>query len=169
MGQAIRPQEYFLRKGYIYIPRVPTLIATVLGTGVAVCIWDRKRKKGGMNHFLYPETKKRSESTPRFGNVAVYALLRFICEDGSKLKNLEAQIFGGAAPENCTSETRNIARENVQIARRMLIRYGVKITAEDTGGRKGRKIIFNTYTNEVAIMHVERIRKEDWYPYEGDR
>ena len=122
-----------------------------------------------MNHFLYPRASKREESTPLFGNAAVYALIKFFRDDGSEIKNLEAQIFGGAVPEESSKESASVARENVFIARRLLVRHGVKITAEDTGGRKGRKIIFNTYTNEVAIMHVDKIRKEDWYPYEGDR
>jgi chemotaxis protein CheD len=34
------------------------------------------------------------------------------------------------------------------------------------GGEKGRKIIFNTTTNEIAVVKVDKVREEDGYPYE---
>ncbi|SFM50441.1 chemotaxis protein CheD [Thermodesulforhabdus norvegica] len=170
MSEAIRPREYFLKKGYIFIPAVPTLIATVVGTGIAVCLWDRKKQRGGMNHFLFPRAKNRSEATPVFGNASILALVKFFREDGSEIKNLEAQIFGGAVPEESSPEAARIARANVHIARTMLGRYGIPIVAEDVGGHKGRKVVFHSHNGDVAVIHADRIRKSDWYPYdEGER
>jgi len=88
-------------------------------------------------------------------------------EAGSKKRHLEAQILGGAYdPERCS---RDVGAENVRVARRVLMREGIRVVSEDTGGQKGRKIVFNTGTNEVAVLKVGRLRKGDWYPYEGDR
>ncbi|MBW1974787.1 MAG: chemotaxis protein CheD [Deltaproteobacteria bacterium] len=169
MSGALEPREYFLRKGYIYVPHVPTLIATVVGTGVCVCLWDRKRKTGGMGHYLYPVPEKGAKTTPIYGTVSIYALVRIFRKNGSKVKDLEAQIFGGAVRDRLDREAFKIAQQNIFVARKVIRRYGVCIVAEDVGGERGRKIVFNTHSNEVAIMHVERIRQEDWYPYEGDR
>lgn len=169
MTQAIQKNEYFLKKGYIYIPDVPTLISTVLGSGVSVCLWDKKRQCGGMNHFLYPETDNPLEAKSIYGNVATIALVKFFREDGSEVEDLEAQIIGGAVPLDASDDHVAIARGNVTVARKILKRYGIPIVAEDVGGFKGRKVIFNTFTNEVVILHVDRIRREDWYPYLGDR
>jgi chemotaxis protein CheD len=47
------PNDYFLRSGYIYFPAKPTTISTVLGSSV-VTLYDKSKKIGGMNHFLYP-------------------------------------------------------------------------------------------------------------------
>ncbi|MEJ5300867.1 MAG: chemotaxis protein CheD [Thermodesulforhabdaceae bacterium] len=165
----VQKSEYFLRKGYIYIPSVPTLISTVLGSGVSVCLWDRKRQRGGMNYFLYPETHNSLDARPIYGNVATIALVKFFREDGSEIKDIEAQIIGGAVPINASPESTCIARDNIDVARKILKNYGIPIVAEDVGGKKGRKVVFNTFTNEIAILHVDRIRSEDWYPYEGDR
>ena len=88
-------------------------------------------------------------------------------EAGSKKRHMEAQILGGAyAPERCS---RDLGAENVRVARRVLMREGIRVVSEDTGGQKGRKIVFNTGTNEVAVLKVGRLRKGDWYPYGGDR
>ena len=47
--------DYFLRPGYIYMPDKPTAISAVVGSGVAVCVYDKKRKVGGMNLYNHAE------------------------------------------------------------------------------------------------------------------
>jgi chemotaxis protein CheD len=51
------------------------------------------------------------------------------------------------------------------MAKRILERQGISVTSEDVGGTKGRKLIYNTETNEAVVLKVERLREEDWYPY----
>jgi chemotaxis protein CheD len=159
--------NYFLQPGYIYLAAQPTKISTVLGSCVSVCIYDRKRKIGGINHFYYPFTKDTSHSTAQYGNVSTITLIRMIQKGGSKNKHLEAQILGGAHQDD--GSLKNIGRENYQVAKRILLREKVAIVSEDVGGVKGRKIVFNTATNEVAVIKVDRLRQSDWYPYESDR
>ena len=120
-----------------------------------------------MNRFQYPFIGNRQKATAEYGNAATIALIRMFLEDGSKKKHLEAQILGGA--HNPEMSDNNIGKENVKIARRILIKADIPISSEDTGGEKGRKVIFNTSTNELAVFKVEQLRKIDWYPYEGDR
>ncbi|MFW5811032.1 MAG: chemotaxis protein CheD, partial [Thermodesulfobacteriota bacterium] len=86
---------------------------------------------------------------------------------GSKPRNLEAQIIGGAYNPGISGK--NIGRENIQVARKLLARKRIRIVSEDVGGEKGRKVVFNTHTNEVAVIKVEKLRTADWFPYEGER
>jgi len=162
-------QEYFLNAGYIFVPAVPTLISAVLGSCVAVCLWDRKRVYGGMNHFLFPTTRDPAQATAQYGNVATRALVRFFLEAGSKVKHLEAQIFGGAHPADGSSEAVRVSRENVAVARNTLMKSKIRIVSEDIGGNKGRKLVYNNLTNEVLVIRVDTLRQADWYPYEGRR
>lgn len=159
--------NYFLEPGYVVLPEAPTLISVVLGSCVGVCIYDRKRKIGGMSHFQFPATSNPAEATTRYGNVALMTLIRMLTESGSRIKHLEAQIFGGAHRKE--PKTRNIGEENVRMARRVLARYRIAITSEDVGGEKGRKIVFASHTNEIAVYRAEKLRQSDWYPYEGRR
>jgi chemotaxis protein CheD len=82
---------------------------------------------------------------------------------GRKKKDLQAQLFGGAATEDplCAQ----IAGENVAVARRSLTKHGIRIISEDTGGNMGRKIVYNSLTNEAIIYKVQNLRRGDWYPY----
>jgi chemotaxis protein CheD len=166
-SQALTPTNYFLEPGFVVMPSGPTVISAVLGSGVSVCLYDSKRRVGGMNSFLLPLIREKGKTTTRFGNVAVWTLIRMMVEDGSKMKHLEAQIVGGA--HNPELSLQNMGQENVRIARRILAREKITVTSEDIGGSKGRKIVYSTHTNEIAVLKVEKLRKSDWYPYEDDR
>ncbi|MFP4347348.1 MAG: chemotaxis protein CheD [Thermodesulfobacteriota bacterium] len=161
------PINYFLEPGYIFLATKPTVISGVLGSCVAVCIYDRKRRIGGMNHFQLPFTKEKHLATARYGNVATLTLVRMMTDHGSKPRHLEAQIIGGAYNPGISGK--NIGRENIQVARKLLARKRIRIVSEDVGGEKGRKVVFNTHTNEVAVIKVEKLRTADWFPYEGER
>lgn len=162
MTQDTRPvvQDYFLRPGFIYLPDRPTTISTVLGSSVAVSLYDRSLKTGGMNHFLFPYINGREKTTAFYGNVAVLTLIRMMAGNGSKIPNLEAQVFGGAF--NAEVSKRDIGRDNLRAARHMLSRQKIKIISEDVGGELGRKIVFNTATYEIGILKVGRLRESDW-------
>ncbi len=159
--------DYFLRPGYIYMPDKPTAISTVVGSGVAVCVYDKKRKVGGMNLYKLPANPKEKEAYPIYGNIATRALVALLLKQGSKRRHLRSQIFGGAF--NPDESDRDIGKENIAMARKTLDRMGVTIVSEDVGGALGRKIVFNTLTNDVAVLKTEGVRKSDWYPYHSDR
>jgi chemotaxis protein CheD len=160
-------RDYFLKPGYIYLPDRPTTISTVLGSSVAVSLYDRSIKSGGMNHFLFPSAEDRNRTTAQYGNIAILTLLRMMAANGSNLKNIEAQIFGGAF--NPEYSKRNIGSENLKTARRVLAGKKIRVRSEDVGGELGRKIVFNTATYEIVTLKVERLRESDWFPYTGDR
>ena len=156
--------NYFLEPGFIFVTIKPTLISTVLGSCVSICLYDKKRRMGGMNHFQLPHIHERQSSTARYGNVASSALVRMMINNGSKLKHLEAQIFGGAY--NPEISLKDIGLENVLIARKVLAKKKVRVVSEDVGGEKGRKIVFDTHANEIAVLKVDKLRKEDWYGHD---
>ncbi|MBW2605027.1 MAG: chemotaxis protein CheD [Deltaproteobacteria bacterium] len=161
------PKNYFLKPGFIYVSTKPTMISTVVGSGIAVCVFDRRQKVGGMNHFQFPVITSPKQATARYGNVAVSALINLMIDEGSKSEHLEAQILGGAY--NPEISNKNIGIDNIKIARNVLTKKRVRIVSEDVGGEKGRKIIFNTDSNEIAVVKVDKVRQEDWYPYEIKR
>ena len=156
-----------MQSGFIFIPDMATQISTVLGSCVSVCIYDKRRKTGGMNHFQFPFTDKKQNATPRYGNVATISLIHMLINDGSNIKHLEAQIFGGAF--NSKISPVDIGYENVMLAKKILIERKIYIVSEDVGGQKGRKVVFNTGTNEIGVFRVDKLRVRDWYPYKDDR
>lgn len=162
-AEKVEPVNYFLEPGHIYAPSESTNISAVLGSAVSVCLFDRKRKAGGMNLYQLPITKDPRRATACYGNVAILALLRMLKEHGSQDKHLEAQILGGANPGQISG--RDVSRDNCLVARKILLKKRIPIVSEDTGGRRGRKVVFRTDTSELMVMKVAQLRKSDWYPY----
>ncbi|RZB34960.1 MAG: chemotaxis protein CheD [Desulfobacteraceae bacterium Eth-SRB1] len=84
-------------------------------------------------------------------------------------KNIKAQIFGGASLQHL-SGCGEVAKENVSIARSVLRRFKISIISEDVRGNLGRKLLYNTSTNEAIVYKAKKLRRSDWYPYvEGGR
>ncbi len=166
-SESIVTRDYFLKPGFIYLPERPTTISTVLGSSVAVSLYDKSLKLGGMNHFCFPYIESREKTTALYGNIAVLTLIRMMVANGSNISNLKAQIFGGAL--NSEYSERNIGYDNLKTAKQILSKKKIKIISEDIGGELGRKIVFNTGTCEIVILKVDQLRESDWYPYSGDR
>ena len=155
--------QYYLKPGYIFFSKEPTLIYTVMGSAVTVCLWDREKRVGGVSHFIYPEISEKKKATAQYGNVAVLTLIKLMITDGSDKSSLEAQLFGGGDPVSLAEDT--IGKQNVSMAKRILNQQGIPITSEDVGGSKGRKLAYKSDTNEAIVLKVDRLRQEDWPPY----
>lgn len=153
--------EYFLKPGYVLVNREDSLVRTVVGNSVTVTIFDRRHRFGGINNFVLPISRERSRATPQFGNVAVTALCRMMFDLGGNPRTLEAQIMGGAS--NLEVEDEGLGMQNVYIARRMLEKFRIPVVSEDVGGRRGRKVLYHSGTNETVIYKVDKIRESDWF------
>lgn len=152
--------NYNLEPGYLYFSRVPATIRCVVGTSVSVCLWDKQQQFGGMNHFIHPVIRDAKKATTRYGNVATAALVNMMLKQGSACGHIVAQVTGGATPEE--DHSNNLGARNVEAAREVLERKGIKITSEDVGGTVGRKILFHTDTGQLLTMKVYQLRSEDW-------
>ena len=153
--------NYYLEPGYIYFSKSPAVVRAVVGTCVAVCLWDRHMQHGGMNHFIRPWTRDIAQATPQYGNVATAALIKMLEDAGSKRENLVAQITGGGYPESAAGP--DLGAANVQVARDVLTRKGIRVASEDIGGSMGRKIVFDTCTGQLVVLKVHKIRSSDWF------
>lgn len=151
--------QHLLERGCIYVSTGEGAVQTVLGSCVSVCLWDPEVRCGGMNHFIYPQTTRREQATPKYGNVATMALIKLMCEEGCSMASLNAHIIGGGHPDGASDST---GMRNVEVARRVLRERGITIMSEDVGGRVGRKVVFDLSTGQVAVLKVMKLRAEDW-------
>ena len=152
-------ENYYLKPGYIYAAHEAILINTVLGSCISVCIWDKKNKFGGMNHYVYPKTSP-GKATGRYGTAAIPHLIRLMEDLGSDKNDLIAHVVGGSEHELLQS---HIGKQNINIAEKLLAKEKIEIATKDVGGQGGRKVIFNTATGEILVYKTMKIRDEDWY------
>ncbi len=150
-------KTFFLYPGQLVVYREPTNIMTILGSCVAVCLWDSKLKYGGMNHYLLPLWKVQGLRTPKFGNVAIESLIEEMVKLGSSSKDLVAKVFGGAKVLETNEDSLfDIGRKNYEIAFEMLNRYQIRVAVDNVGGLRGRKILFNSSTGEVLMKYIDK-------------
>ena len=143
-GRSRPPQpDAYVHPGALLVSAEAIALMTILGSCVAVCIWDGKRGVGGLGHHVLPEGDGELPSSLRYGSVAVPELIRRIVALGGQPERLRAKLFGGAtlAPSSRRGAGQ-LAAQNVEVARRLLAASAVPIVSEDVCGERSRKLIF---------------------------
>ena len=154
--------EYFLNPGELIFSKEPMVIKTVLGSCVAVTIFDKVNRWGGMCHYLLPIAPANLKST-KYGDVAIKYLIKKFIDNGSDIKNLEATITGGAFIIFSAREIFFVGDRNVDVAENILRERKVYIKYRNTGGENGRKVVFSTEYNVINVEIIKEIRVEDLY------
>jgi chemotaxis protein CheD len=145
----------YLHPGQIFASSEPTAVKTILGSCVAVCLWDCVRRQAGMNHYLLPYGIGEGPAGARYGNVALERLIRKLLELGSRKQDLQAKLFGGACViEAFKNKGTHLGRKNVKVARRLLAEEEIPVTSEDVGGGRGRKLIFHSDDGTVWVKRL---------------
>jgi chemotaxis protein CheD len=132
----------------------PAEVTTILGSCVAVCLWDRYLGIGGINHYMLPTWNGMELASPKYGNIAIERLTERMLQLGCKKNNLVAKVFGGGEVITVSSSSMHIGERNVMVAEEMLMEQNIPIIGRSTGGKNGRKIIFNTHTVEVLQCYI---------------
>jgi len=145
-------KRIFLSPGEVACTATPTLITTVLGSCVAVALWDSMRHVGGLNHFLLPPGASQRDSA-RYGDVAMEELLRGMEALGAAPRTLQAKVFGGASVL-ALGDQGSVGTANVHYALDVLKRLGIAIIAKRVGGKRGRLLMFKTGTGEAFVRFL---------------
>ena len=141
-----------LMQGDIHFSADPKVLVTVLGSCVAVCLWDKLRGVGGMNHFVLPNDRNGEKST-RYGDVAIDELEAGLMRLGCRISDLQAKVFGGAAVLPFGGG-QTVGQHNVQLALERLHRDHIRITAQRTGGTLGQQVRFHTRSGEAFVRYI---------------
>lgn len=153
--------------GELYVAVEPAKIMTLLGSCVAICLWDSKLRIGGMNHYLLPHSadKKSKEILKcecikdyRYGCASTEALIQRLYFTGAKKGKIVAKVFGGGEVMYNDGLKKplgkSIGTNNIALAEEFLKEAGIPVVAKDVGGTDARKIIFNTETGQVLVKKL---------------
>jgi len=147
-------KQIFLLPGQWAVPHEPSELTTILGPCVAVCLFDRARAMGGMNHFLLA-VGGASRDRSRYGDTSCEDLVQCFFASGSRPADLEARIVGGAnVGRLAVPEGGSLGERNAEMARTVLRRHFINVGFEDTGGPNARRLKFKS---GVGILEVKTI------------
>ncbi|HYR27768.1 MAG TPA: chemotaxis protein CheD [Thermoanaerobaculia bacterium] len=144
------PENVYLHPGQLYVASHSVMVSTILGSCVAVCLWDPAARVGGMNHFLLPSGKG-----PRYANDAMTALVDEMTRRGAFVARMVAKVFGGACViAGFTGPRKAIGAQNAEAALQFLNSHSIPVRAEQTGGSRGRKLLFHTGTGQAYVKEI---------------
>ena len=143
-------KRILLLPGEFRVSRGPELIETLLGSCVAVCLYNTKNCQAAMNHFLQScPPNNGAYDIGRYGQTSTEYIIGSLLKNDSAARHYQARIYGGAAVLKTGGQV-SIGDDNIEIARRVLSANRIRIVEEQVGGERGMRIKFDTATNTVA-------------------
>lgn len=146
--------DRYLKPGELLCPERPSLISTILGSCVAITLYNHHAPLGGICHAVLPYSNGKQDA--RYVDQALRRMLECFDRAGIKRGNIAAKLFGGADTMPMTDrhgkeEIGAVGRKNISAARALIAREGLHIAASDVGGLEGRKIFFYSHTGEIFL------------------
>jgi len=149
-------REIGIHIGEYYATRQPAIIRTLVGSCVAVCLFDPVTGVGGMNHILLPgrANMKRFDAPARYGINAMELLINRIMNLGGKRHFLVAKAFGGAHLLPAISKENSVGRRISAFVIEFLRNESIRLISRDFGGHESRRIYFHTSTGDVFLKRI---------------
>lgn len=150
-----------LHPGDYYVAERGELVMTLLGSCVSACVRDARLRRGGMNHFMLPESQLDATGhwggsawvATRFGNVAMERLVNEILKLGGRREDLEVKLVGGGRVLDTLSD---VGARNIQFVREYVRTEGFRLLGEDLGDLYPRKVLYDPTSGTVRVKRLPR-------------
>lgn len=152
--QAKPGQDVHLVAGQLYFGNAAARVHTLLGSCVAVTLWNPQRRLGGMCHFLLP-SRSRPAGAPRdgrFGDEALEMLVEALLKAGTRPQDYEANLFGGADTMPDMGGVKfNVGERNIEQGWTLIDHHGFALQNVDVGDHVPRNVAM-TFPDGVVQM-----------------
>lgn len=147
------PIDIFVQPGDFHFGSSGIRVRAILASSVSVVMWHCQRRIGGMCHYVLPERRPHLEAQPDGGR-AVDALQGFMQEigrAGASCGEYDVKLIGGGRLFKPSTDT---GRRDIDVARRLLRHYGLKVQNEHLAGVGYRHVIFDIGSGALWLKHV---------------
>ncbi len=153
-------RAYHLGIGEMVLGTAPAAIVTVLGSCVAVTMYEPSRRLGAICHAALPQwgaapkCHLQCDQSGKYVECAVKVMLKQFDRRQIFPKDIQVKIFGGANMFLQSEEidcVYPVGSMNIESALSVIQDAGLKIIANDTGGNTKKKIIFDLATGKVFV------------------
>ena len=129
-----------------------------LGSCVAIVIYDKQTRVGGMAHILLPSEglSRDKDNRAKFPGTAVPLLLEEMKKLGAR-GPYTAKIAGGSSMFGALlpSGGINMGERNVLSSRQALSDAGIPLAAQDVGGDYGRSVYFHLDDGRMLVRSLK--------------
>ncbi|UCC21081.1 MAG: chemotaxis protein CheD [Promethearchaeota archaeon] len=158
-----RNNEVFLPIGHYYLTNFkekaekiyPKISIYGLGSCIALILIDFNNKVCGMSHILLPKANqnKKINYPHKYADLSLNLLVQELIDHGAVKEYIKAIIVGGSKIFDLDENIMGI--DNTKSIKHELEKLKIKIVGEDTGGSRGRGVIFDTQDFSVYVKFTE--------------
>ena len=167
----------YLKPAEMCFVKKPLLIKTILGSCITVTMFNHRAGAAAACHALLPTCSQESpchNAICKQRNKYVDCIIPQMLKQFKKMKidpsEIEVKLFGGADMfESSGKGSARVGSMNVEMARQVLAKYGLRLKSFDVGGTSGRKILFDTKTGEVWMKRLNQGRNQLLLDYKSGK
>lgn len=154
-----------LQPGELLVTHEPLWIVTLLGSCVAVTMFNARFHLAAICHAMLPKPQGKASPGPnadhhfRYVSHVIPAMVERFTQLGLAPNEVEVKMFGGGNVIDLGGDPhddRSIGDANIAQARQLLRAARFQIRGENVGGNRGCKILFNTQTGQVLHKRLSR-------------
>ena len=136
--------------GQVTVGAHPARLVAVLGSCLGVALYHRRLRLGALSHVVLPDSSGREALPGKFADTAVPHMVELLKRQGAPTSSLVAKLAGGACMFGATGPMQ-IGLANADAVRCELKALRIPILAEDIGGTKGRRIVFDCDSGVLTV------------------
>ena len=151
-----------LNPGDIFFDPAPHRLMTLLGSCVAVCLWDQRLRMGGMTHSMLPRSIDRDSGGGggQGADTHIDELVRRMIAAGCRIEDMAAKLFGGFTALPGLRAGPGIGAANIESALEALRHWKIEVVAQEIMGEGGIVIYQNTESGEVNGRMISPLRHD---------
>ncbi len=152
----MRASPVYLKPGDLCHAESPSVVSTILGSCVAVTMFNPGTRVGSICHAMLPRNPSpRGGETFRYVDSSILYMVKRFRALGVRTNETEVKLFGGADVLEYRGENgASVGRQNIEIALETIGKAGLRLIVSDVGGKVGRRLCFYTHTGEVLLKRM---------------
>jgi len=160
-----------LNPAELHVSTTPVIVRTVLGSCVAVTMFNRHRRIAAICHALLPHPNNNEPDTAnyvenrRYVTCVIPEMVRTMRRHDILPQEIEVKVFGGSDTLGRSAGQESdhpVGRLNVKAVMEMLEAERLSLKTSDVGGTRGRKILFYTHTGEVLLKRLRDVPNSEF-------
>ncbi len=148
----------FVKPGEYHLSKKPEMIVTILGSCVAVIMYDIEYKICMLAHCILPTQGQYSSNGEnnyfKFVDTSIIKMLQVFEKNHIPKKKIVVKLFGGSDQLGGDKKKDSIGKQNSAKALDLLEKEKLNIQSMDIGGAVGRKIYLSSHTGEVLLARL---------------
>ena len=143
-------QESLVGMGQIVAAQPPRQMKAIVGSCIALGLHHPRLKMGILAHIVLPDSAGCGGTPGKFADTAVPKMLEMFKQAGVPTQNLTAKLAGGANMFGGSGPLQ-IGDANVEAVTQALRQAGIRISAQDVGGNRGRRVTFECEEGQMIV------------------